>query len=353
VAGLRRRAALPEVERLARAQLLADVVRFEPEQEAASPRLLVDMLDGLEALPAGQAVLAAAERGDLTEARTALAALADAGEVAPRLAHHLALVYHRAALFLDAQERTDAAEPFARRAWRCWLRVLAAPPSPFWGEGVGSAGEHPLLAHLLGHHRRRITQLLARNEVKAARRHWALVQGLPEAARGLGDEPARAVEALAARFREELATECVAAAREAMRSGDIPEGWNADFAKGLGGLVRLLSLDRDNRRLLSTLVEVCNDWFHDCYNNEDVRRLAEGVERFTPFALQLALLLDRRPGDLSGRAALAEFYKFRGFVAPERDRKVALYREALHIDPANQNVRELLEQTESPKEARR
>jgi hypothetical protein len=341
------RAALPELERLARAQFLADVVRLDPEQPPVAPRLLVDMLDGLDALPAGLAVLAAAAVGDLTAAREALAALAEKGEVAPRLAHHLALVYHRAALFFDGRERTEEAEPCWRRAWRCWLRSLAAPPSPLWGEGPEEEGGHPLLAHLLGLHRRRIDHLLARGEVEAARRHWAVVQGLPELARSLGNGPARVIEALAARFREELAAEHLAAGREAMRYGDVKEGWRADYEKGLAPLVRLLSLDRDNLRLLGALVEVCNDWFRDCYANEDGGRLREAVERFTPFALRLARLPGRRPGDVAVAAALAEFYKFRGFVAPERDRRIALYREALHFDPANANVRELLEQAES------
>jgi hypothetical protein len=106
-------------------------------------------------------------------------------------------------------------------------------------------------------------------------------------------------------------------------------------------------------RLLTALLEMCNDYFHDCYVNEDSRRLWEGVERYTPFALQLAVLADRREADLTARAALAEFYKFRGFVAPERERKRSLFREALAFDPRNGNVRELLEQVDDPKEARR
>ena len=40
--------------------------------------------------------------------------------------------------------------------------------------------------------------------------------------------------------------------------------------------------------------------------------------------------------------ALAEFYKFRGFVAAGRENKAALYREALRFNPANENARELL-----------
>jgi hypothetical protein len=340
------RAALPDLERLARAQLLADVIRLDPEQPAVAPGLLVDFVAGLDADPQGPAVLAAAERGDLPEARRLLAALAGRPDLPPSLAHHLALVYHRAAAFFEDRERTDAAEPCWRLAWPCWLRLLASSPRPV-------AGDHPLLAHVLGIHRKRVTALLARDQVESARRHWALVQGLPEAARPIDGALAEALEATAARFREELATEYLVATREAMRYGQVPEGWRADYDQGLAGLVRFLSLDKGNVRLLTALVETCNDYFHDCYVNEDARRLWEGVERYTPFALQLALLADERRADLTARAALGEFYKYRGFVAPQRERKLALFREALAFDPRNENVRELLEQAENPKEARR
>src|SRR5262249_8214067 len=80
----------------------------------------------------------------------------------------------------------------------------------------------------------------------------------------------------------------------------------------------------------------------DLYNAANPRYLAEQVERYTPFALQLAKLAEGRPGDLAARAALADFYKFRGFVSGDRGRKVELYREALRFDPANNNVRQLL-----------
>lgn len=340
------RAALPDLERLARAQLLADVIRFDPGQPAVAPRLLVDAVGGLGADPGGSAVLGAAERGDLPAARQALAEVAGRRDLAPRLAHHLALVYHRAALFLEEQERPDEAEACWRRAWPCWLRLLASSGQPV-------TGDHPLLSHLFGIHRGRVNALLARDRVETARRHWALVQELPDMARCIDGALAEALAESAARFREELATDYLVATREAMRYGPVAEGWRADHDKGLAGLARLLSLDKGNVRLLTALVETCNDYFHDCYVNEDTRRLWEGVERYTPFALQLALLADRRRADLTARAALGEFYKFRGFVAPERERKVALFREALGFDPRNANVRELLEEAEKPREARR
>ena len=74
--------------------------------------------------------------------------------------------------------------------------------------------------------------------------------------------------------------------------------------------------------------------------------LAEQVERFTPFALQLARQVEGRPGDLAARAALAGFTKFRGFVAADPARRADLYREALRFNPADDNVRELLAQLE-------
>jgi hypothetical protein len=339
-------AALRDLERLARAQLLADVIRLDPGQPAVAPRLLADAVAGLEGDQGGALVLGAAERGDLLAARQALAELAGRRDLSPRLAHHLALVYQRAALFFEEHERPGDAEACWRLAWPCWLRLLASSARPV-------TGDHPLLAHLLGIHRRRVNALLACDRVEPARRHWALVQELPETARPIDGALAEALMELAAHFREELATEYLVATREAMRYGQVAEGWRADYDKGLTGLVRLLSLDKGNVRLLTALVETCNDYFHDCYVNEDTRRLWEGVERYTPFALQLALLADRRRADLTARAALAEFYKFRGFVAPEHERKLALFREALGFDPRNENVRELLEQAEHPREARR
>jgi hypothetical protein len=338
------RAALPDLERLARAQTLADVIRLDPDQPPAGPRLLVDAVACLDADPGGAAVFAAAQRGDPAAARQALGAVAARRDVAPSLAHHLALVYHRAAVFLEGRQRGDEAEPCWRLAWRCWLRLLASS---------APAADHPLLAHLLGTHRRRVTELLARDQVEAARRHWAMVQDLPETARAVAGELADSLTESAARFREELANEYLVATREAMRYGSIPEGWRADYDRGLTGLMRYLSLDRGNVRLLTALLETCNEYFHDCYVNEDSRRLWDGVERYTPFALQLAVLADRREADLTARAALAEFYKFRGFVAPERDRKRSLFSEALAFDPRNENVRQLLDQAENPKEARR
>jgi hypothetical protein len=91
---------------------------------------------------------------------------------------------------------------------------------------------------------------------------------------------------------------------------------------------------------------VCNDWFLDCYNNEAARPLREQVGRFTPFALQLARLVERQPVPLDTAAALSEFYKFRGFTAADRRQRADLYREALRYHPGNANVRQLLAEME-------
>jgi hypothetical protein len=326
------RAAMPELQRLARAQALAAVVRFHPEQVRLTPGLLVDAVHHLEAEPERRALLGAAQASDLATARQLLAALAGRDDLPAALAHHLALFYHRAAVDLEERVNTDAADPYWRLAWHCWLA---------WAADRADA-RSLVLDWLLSLHRGRINTLLAGNAVDQARRHWRIIVGLPDQAPGDG-ELARLLAQKVGAFREQLATEHLVATREAMRYGVVAEGWNADYEKGLAYLSRLLSLDRDNVRLLTALVEICGEWFLDCYNNEDMGRLWRGVERFTPFAMQLARLVDRAGGvELSARAALAEFYKFRGFVTADVEHKAALYREALRFHPGNDNVRKLL-----------
>jgi hypothetical protein len=328
------RDALPELERRARAQALGVVLA--PEGDAVEPALLVDAVDLLAQTEGGPALAQACEAGDRDAAGRALAALADRPDLPPRLAHHFALLQQRAALALDDQGQTEAAEPHWRLAWRSWLRVLAALPP----EAAADGGL--LLDHLLGLHRRRVNDLLSRSLVERARLHWVLVQELPALAAASSGPLGQAVGERASRFRDDLAADYLAATREAMRYGDVAEGMRADYELGLGWLRRLLSLDRDSLRLLTALVEVCGEWFLDLYNVGRPAALAEQVERFTPFALQLARLAEARPGDLAARAALAEYYKFRGFVAGDRGQKAALYREALRFNPANDNVRQLL-----------
>jgi hypothetical protein len=335
------REALPQLERRALAQALAAVL--VGSEGAPAPALLTDAVDLLAAAPAGPALLEAARRGERTAAQEALAALADRPDLPPRLAHHLALWQQRAATRLDRQGRPADAQPHWQRAWRCWLRFLAAGPG---ADGPPSDEARALLLDaLLTYHRHQLGQLLAREAMDPARRHWALVRQLPEAApKGpLREDLAARVE----RFGDELATEYLLATREAMHYGSIPEGLRADYEKGLAWLRHLLSLDRDNVRLLTALVEECAEWFLDLYHLRDGPALGQQVERFTPFALQLARRVEGRPGDLAARAALADFWKFRGFVCPDREQRAGLYREALRFNPANDNVRDLLAELES------
>jgi hypothetical protein len=198
-------------------------------------------------------------------------------------------------------------------------------------------------------HRHHLNDLLARGAVDAARLHWNLVRELPgwacQTDEALGRNLAERVE----RFADELATEYLLTTREAMRFGAIPEGWRADYEKGLDFLRRLLSLARDNVRLLTALVEICNDWFLDLYRLGAITELRAQLGRFTQFALYLARQIEERPGDLTARAALSDFWKFRGFLAPDREQKDALYREALRFNPANHNVRDLLAELEVPR----
>jgi hypothetical protein len=325
------RAALPELERRAAAQHLAACLGA-PGRPAPEAGLFADLVDLLRGCEEGLAVLVAAGRGEAEAVWAALAELGERPDLPPRLAHHLAVDAGRTALALEGTGRTELAELAWRRAWGCWLRLLAG----------GSPAPALVVDHLLGLHRQRINDLLARGAVDEARRHGELVQELPARAARLDEGLGRDLAERVARFREELATAYLLTTREAMRYGAIPEGWRADYDKGLGYLRRLLSLDRDNLRLLTALVEVCAEWFLDLYNAGDAPGLHTQVERYTPFALHLARLAQDRPGELPARAALADFYKFRGFLAPDRAAKVALYREALRFDPANANVRHLL-----------
>jgi hypothetical protein len=252
----------------------------------------------------------------------------------------LAIIELRVAEALEDQDDPGAAEPCWRLTWRCWLLHFAGRKH--------DPAQRLLFDYLLGIHRKHTNALLAREAVDAARRHWILVQELPGRAASLDEDMGQDLAGRVLRFKDELATEYLLTTREAMRYGDVPEGWRADYEKGLGYLRRLLSLDRDNLRLLTALVEVCGEWFLDLYNAEDGPRLRELVERFTPFALQLARLVEGRPGDVAARSVLADFYKFRGFVAADHARKAALYREALRFNPTNNNVRDLLAELESP-----
>lgn len=319
------RAALPQLQRRARAQALADST-----QTAGT---FTDVVDALAEIPEGTAVLDALDAGDTATARARLEGVSERLDLSPRLAHHLALLMQRTACSAEEGDDFENAEKNWRRAWRCWLRFLADR----------TADERRIvLEELLGRHRRRMNDLLARNSIAAARRYSHLIRDLPTllptAADSLRDDLAERSE----RFRDELATDYLLATREAMRFSVIPEGCRADYEKGLTYLKSLLSLERDHPRLLAALVEICNDWFLDLYHQNDTAMLRTQLERFTPFALQLARRIDERPGDLTARAALSDFWKFRGFLTTDPEQKAALYREALRFNPANNNVRDLL-----------
>ncbi len=332
------RGALPELERMARAQALARVARLAPDQPPVPPELLAGAADLLAGHPVGEAVLAAAARDDLSAARHLLAALADRDDLSAPLAQHLALVAHRAALYAEERGQGDLADGCWRLAWRCWLRLLAARTL--------EERERVCLDRLLDLHRAFINEGLAQDAVAAARRHWGYVDALPSLARTDAPVLAADLAQAGARFRDDLVRDTLTGTLDVMRRGQAAEGWRGDYEAGLTYLRRLLSLDRDNLRLLTALVEICGDWFLDCYNNEDPQTLGRQVERFTPFALKLARLVQDRPQELAARAALAEFYKYRGFIAAGRAEKAALYREAARFNPDNENVRRLLEELE-------
>jgi hypothetical protein len=296
-----------------------------PEAGTPAP-LLVDLVDLLGGLPEGAPLLEQARRGDRSSVQSGLAALAEKPDLPSRLYHHLALLWWKSA----QRSEDDPSLPSSpwRLAWRSWLAV---PPG---AEAPPESERGLLLEHLLGVHRRRINDLVARGDMESARGHWDLVQSLPS----LDERTAGQV----AHFRDDLATEYLLTTRESMKHGAPPEGWRADYERGLSLLGRLLSLDRGNVRLLTALVEICTEWFFDLYNLQAVQTLVEQVSRYTPFALHLARLIEDRPGDLSSRSVLSEFCKFRGFVEPNPADKIALYREALRLNPANGNVRDLL-----------
>jgi hypothetical protein len=336
------REALPILERAALAQGLACALRPADGLHPLPAALAANLVTLLEALPDDAGILDAVKRGDSLAARRGLNALRDRTNLPGRLWHHLALVELRAARNLEDQDQLLEAEACWRRFWEAWLPFLASEAAP----GAELTGR--VLDWLLAQHRRRINDLLVRNDVDRARRLWNLVQELPAQAAHFNEALGKDLAQRWTHFRDQLATEYLVATREAMRYGDIPEGMHADYEKGLTWLRRLLSLDRDNVRLLGALVEICGEYFLDLYHAGTPARLVEQVERHTPFALQLARLIENHPDDLMPRAALAEFFKFRGFISQDVEQKKALYREALRYNPANANIRDLLDTLEAP-----
>jgi hypothetical protein len=317
------------IERLAAAQRLGQGVGYR------RPALLTDMVDLLGRHPVGASLLSC----PAAEVQQKLAQLGDCPDVPGRLLHHLALIETRLAA---AHENVDPllATLHGRRAWNAWLGFLAA------SDGPSAQARALLVEHLVGWHRQRINDHLSRDEREPARSHWQLVMQLPGLARQRAPSLVEELTACVERFRDELATEYLLTTRDTMRFGDIPEGWRADYERGLALLQRLVALDRDNVRLLTAFVETCDEWFLDLYHLQDRRLIAE-VERQLPLAEQLAELVADREGEVAARSALSDFWKFRGFIAGDRRSKVELYQEALRFNPGNTNVRELLDDLEA------
>jgi hypothetical protein len=351
--------AMPLIRRRAHAQTLAHTLEsltsnhssfcnlqsaIRNPKHSPLPEILDDLAGILLKSPQGQALLRIAETGDVIALQSALADLMEeSGDVArpERLTHHLALLALRLAKQHEEQE-DDSALPWWRRAWVCWLRWLITCRL--------QSQRGSVLGHLLGLARQRITELLASSQeesVAIARRYYQLVGELPVLASGIPGEHTREVSELLGhevkRFRDELATEYLLITREAMRFGEIPEGWRSDYERGTAMLERsLLCFESDNVRLLTTLMEICVDWFVDLYNANDGRRLFRELDRYTPHAIHLARLVSERPGELAARAVLSQFYKFRGLLSADPAQKRAFYQTALDFNPGNSNARELL-----------
>lgn len=328
-------AALPELVRQAQAQALLGMVWGDCQQRPR-PGMLVDLVDLLNQSEVGARLLTAAEGGDSAATEAVLAELLDSPQLSSRIAHHLALLYQRLAFAQPENGRTVLAG--LTLAWNWWLRFLAAE--------TAFEGRADLLDWLLAFHRDRIVQALARADVDAARLDWQFVVALPNRAARMTGPCGAEMQSRIARLRDELATEYIVLTRETMHSAEAPNGFRADYALGLTALQRILSLDRDNPRLLTAMLEICGDYGFDLYNARDNDGLIAQVTRYTPFALQLARLVEATPGDLPARAALAEFTKLRGFVAADPVQKAELYRAALRFNPANENVRSLLAELE-------
>jgi tetratricopeptide (TPR) repeat protein len=325
-------AALPELRQLARAQALVELACLENDLPKATPGLLWGAVQCLDRDVDGLAMLDAAQRGEPTTARKQLETLATRGDLPPEAAHHLALMYLRAAQHTEERSPSDA-EAHWHLAWHCWLR---------WARPATDSDRASLISWLLRLHQQALRDLLARGKVDDARRHWRCVMELPSQVSD--DETLRLqFTCRISAFRDELATEYLVMTREAMRYSAGRGKCDMDYETGLTWLTRLLSLDRDNPRLLTEMASICVEWFAECYEKGDLETVGRGVERFTPFALQLARLVEQSEGaELTARAALAEFTKFRGFITQEPARKAALYREALRWHPTNDKVRRLL-----------
>ena len=118
-------------------------------------------------------------------------------------------------------------------AWRGWLRLLADFPAADFDSATPPRGR-VLLEWLLGVHRERLGDLLARGRMEPARRHWDLVHSLPAVARAFRAD-------LAGRLEEGLA---------AFAGSDVGQ-CDIDAVQGGAGWIR----DRAHNRAVECLAE--------------------------------------------------------------------------------------------------
>src|SRR5262249_35555591 len=154
------------------------------------------------------------ERGDTAAAQSCLATLAARDSLQPDTSHHLALIYLWGALCAGESDAVLADELW-RLSWRCWLH---------WAQSASTTDRNLIFSWLLTEHRTAIKDLLARNAIDAARRHWLRVMDFTA-----NPILTKRIEA----FRDELATEYLVLTRESMRYGTIPSGYDADYETGL------------------------------------------------------------------------------------------------------------------------
>jgi tetratricopeptide (TPR) repeat protein len=332
------KAALPTLERLALASAILRMIPAAPNAQQ-TPAALLDLVAQLGELPEGKAVLTVCQNDNRKELRPSLQALLEVKNLPDRLAHHLAIWTYRIATGLEEHSPNDTIDPWWKLSWQAWLRHLIK-----WSPEERA----PLIDHLLKRHRQTLTDRLARAQMEPARKVWSVVTDLPSLAEKVSPPMKAELTARVNAFRDDLASEYLVQTRDAMRTGTIREGFSADYDKGLSYLRRLLSLDRENVRLLTALVEICHEWFLDFYNAGDPPGLAEQLERFTPFALQLARLVEGKPEEHAPRAALSDFWKFRGFMSRDLAEKRRLFEQALEFNPANENARSLLDRLNQP-----
>jgi hypothetical protein len=296
-------AVAPALQRLAWAQSIAEaypLAQLEPE------RLL--------------ALVTQIQHINMSESVDVLRSELEAIQDAPRdVRHSLAVLFWRSL----RPESLD--KQLAQRAWEHWLAI--EPPAI-------------VVEYLLQWHQQAMVDCFAQKNTEAARRHWDVLHCIP------------ALQNRMDAFRDSLATQLLVHCREVIRHAEAPPGFQADYERGLLLLRQLLSLDRDNIRLLTAMLEICSDWFLDYYHAEDTSGLREQVVRHRPFAEHLSRLTAQRRGEVAAQRALSEFWKLRGFVESDPEAQLALYREALAFDPTNENVKQLLEEMQGKAEPR-